>query len=69
MKRVIKVRKLRNCIISIFCIGLLSSQALAFATASIDTISDNKLKNDSSTILSKTNSHIVDVSYQKQLSS
>jgi hypothetical protein len=68
MKRVIKVRKLRNCIISIFCIGLLSSQALAFATASIDTISDNKLKNDSSTILSKTNSHIVDVSYQKQLS-
>ena len=68
MKRVIKVRKLRNCIISIFCIGLVSSQALAFATVSIDTILDNKLKNDSSTILSKTNRHIVDVSYQKQLS-
>jgi hypothetical protein len=53
---------------SIFCIGLLSSQALAFATTSIDTILVTKLKNELPTKLSKTNSNIVTVSYQQQLS-
>jgi hypothetical protein len=69
MKRVIKVRKLRNCIMSIFCVGLVSSQA--FATTPIDTIDtilDTKLKKASSAKLSNANSKIVDISYQQQLS-